>query len=403
MSDVTPRLRRPYRWAVLLAYLPVIGLSQLLWLNFADLQGFVQKQYGVSEFLASTLILVFPLLYVFLSVPAGNLIDRRGYRFAIGGGAVVMAISSLIRLGDVSFWALLAGQTGIALAQPYIVNGVSKLVMDWFDAEEGALATGLATMGMFIGMAAGMATSAALPKAIGLHATMGIFGLISVAAAILFLVVVRPNGAATAPGSAEPSGGLLQLLGNGQLRLLTILIFLGMGEFNGLATFLEQILGAHQVSPSDAGNVGAVLVGGGIVGAVVIPGLSGWLGRRKPFLLLAVGVALLTLYPLCEASDLKTLYVLSAVHGFFFLPAVALMLDLAAQIAGPALAGASASLLMLAGNAGGVVIILAGQALLDPDATARGVVILLIASLAIASALGLSLTETRPVPAVEPA
>jgi len=140
---------------VLAAYTFVLGVSQMLWLNFAPLIGLVKARYGVSEELASALIFVFPLLFVVLSVPAGALIDRRGYRFAVGAGAVLMAASSLVRIADTSFWCLLAGQIGVAIAQPFVSNGISKIVADWFSEEHGAVATGLGTMGMFIGMALG--------------------------------------------------------------------------------------------------------------------------------------------------------------------------------------------------------------------------------------------------------
>ena len=52
-----------YRWVVLTVFTLVAGLSQLLWLNFAPLLLMIQKQYNVSEFMASLLLLVFPLIY----------------------------------------------------------------------------------------------------------------------------------------------------------------------------------------------------------------------------------------------------------------------------------------------------------------------------------------------------
>ncbi|HWE27982.1 MAG TPA: hypothetical protein VHB97_08280, partial [Polyangia bacterium] len=66
-----PALHRPRRWAVLAAYTLVVGVSQLLWLNFAPLLTMVQTRYGVSELSASLLVLVFPLLYVVFSLSAG--------------------------------------------------------------------------------------------------------------------------------------------------------------------------------------------------------------------------------------------------------------------------------------------------------------------------------------------
>src|SRR4029078_2224349 len=121
----------------------IAGLSQLLWLNFAPILSFVQRQYAVSETSASLLLMIFPLTYVLLSVHAGTLIDSKGYKYAIGLGALLMAAFSCLRIYTGSFWVLLAAQTGISLGQPYIVNSVTKLVMDWFPAEQAVLATGL--------------------------------------------------------------------------------------------------------------------------------------------------------------------------------------------------------------------------------------------------------------------
>ena len=42
--------------------------------------------------LPSLLLLVFPLTYVLLSAHSGALIDRKGYRYSIGLGAILMAV-----------------------------------------------------------------------------------------------------------------------------------------------------------------------------------------------------------------------------------------------------------------------------------------------------------------------
>ncbi len=83
------------------------GTTQMLWLNFAPLLTLVQQRYHVSEFMAGNLVLVFPLVYVFLSVPAGALIDARGYRYAVGGGAVATAAFAGLRIFDSSFAVLM--------------------------------------------------------------------------------------------------------------------------------------------------------------------------------------------------------------------------------------------------------------------------------------------------------
>src|SRR3954466_13546125 len=143
----------PRRWLVLGCYALVVGMSQLLWLNFAPLLSMIQARYGVSELEAASLLLVFPLLYVVFSLPAGTLTDARGYRFTAGIGAAAMVAFASLRIFDSSFWVLFSAEVGLAVAQPFVLNPISKIVADWFSEEQGAIATGLGTMGMFLGMA----------------------------------------------------------------------------------------------------------------------------------------------------------------------------------------------------------------------------------------------------------
>lgn len=396
VSAPTPEFRRPYRWVVLAAYTLVAGASQMLWLNFAPLLSQIQQRFGVSELVASTLVLVFPLLYVVLSLPAGAMIDRRGYRFTVGLGAVVMAAFACLRIYDVSFWVLLAGQIGIAVAQPFVLNGVSKLVSDWFSAEQGAIATGLATMGMFIGMAAGMAASPALVEALGLRWTMVVFAAITVVLGLAFLLLCRENAAAKDPQQAEErtGGGFRTLVRDRNLLKLFALSFVGLGFFNGLTTWLELILAPNGINAVDAGLVGGLLVIGGIFGAVVIPALSDTFRRRKPFVTLCAAVALGLVYPLCTGSNYTLLLVLGGALGFFFLPAYALLLEMSAEQAGPRLAGSATGILMLTGNAGGVIVIIAMQVVKGDAPTWHGAVLLMVGLLVLTLLLSVLLKET---------
>jgi len=396
----TPRASRG-GVASLLAFTAVAGVSQMLWLNFAPLLALVQQRYGVSELAASTLVLVFPLLYVVLSLPAGARVDRLGYRRVVLEGAALQALCACARVFDERFALLLAAQLGIAVAQPFLMNAVSKLVSDWFDEAHGGLATGVATIGMFLGMALALAATPALVEASSLRTAMIVFAAIAVAACLGFAAFGRERGAAAA-AEALPGGlGLRAILGR-DLVLVLAMAFLGLGYFNGLTTWLELVVAENGIDAVRAGMLGGVLIVGGIAGAAVIPALSDRLRRRRPFVIACSLGALATTWPLCTGRDYPMLLVLAGLLGFSFLPAYALLLEMCVELSGRRSAGLATAALMLLGNAGGVVVIVAMQLVKGDGGSFRPAVALLLALLAAAIVLALCVRETfhRREPAV---
>ena len=99
------------------------------------------------------------------------------------------------------------------------------------------------------------------------------------------------------------------------------------------------------------------------------------------------------------------LLALGALHGFFFMPAFALMLEMCTQLAGAARAGAATGLLMLAGNAGGVVVIVAMPLVKGEGTDYFPAVVLMMALMAVALGLGMLAPETfrQQEPAPRPA
>lgn len=351
-------IKNPRRWIVLMAYFGVAAMCQMLWLNLAPLISFIQLKYNVSENMASSLLLSFPLLYVILSIHSGTMIDRKGYRYVIILGSVISAVFACVRCFDSSFYILVIGQTGIAVGQPYIINGISKLVSDWFDKEETAMATGIGTAGMLIGMALGMGLTPALNESLGFSKNMMVFAVISILLTLIFILFGKENNLIKTKASASSAmSEIRSLLKSRNLVFLFIICFFALGVFNGLTTWLEPILKPNGINAEDAGLVGAFLIVGGIVGSVIIPTVSDKLKVRKPFLALCCLAALIIVYPLCKMNSVATLYILGGLMGFFFLPGYALLLSMCEEIAGSEKAGAATGMLMMAGNAGAVVVI----------------------------------------------
>lgn len=343
-------------------------MTHMLWLNLAPLATLIQERFQVGEWAVSALLLVFPLLFILLSMHSGALIDRKGARYSILMGGAITVAAAPLRALDGHFEALLLGQLGIAVGQPYIVNAVSSLVAGWFPPAERPAATGIGTAGVLVGMAVGLGATPLVNEALGLAWTMAVFSLVALVLFLLFWAAtrgVRPPGLAATQGAAPVR--LRALLGNRALVQTAVMWFFAFGAFNGLTTWLEPILGQHGVTPVAAGLVGASIIVGGIGGSLVVPALAQRLGGRRAFLGLGCLSALLLLWPLCSARMPGLLPALAGLLGFLFLPGYPLVLGLSEELVEAPAAGSAVSLLMLVGNAGAVAAILAMPALATPE------------------------------------
>lgn len=386
------------RWLYLILFSLVALVSQMLWLNFAALVNFLKAKYNVEEDIVMLLILSFPLFYVLLSVNAGALIDKKGYKKIITFGVILMSIGSIVRIFDSSFWVLLAGQCLIAIAQPYIINGISKLVADWFAEKDAGGAVGMGTAFMFIGMALGIALTPGLvgDDGAGFHSMLIIMAVITVVCSALFILIVKPNPSNVA-SNVVSTGGLKDygaLLKNKNIILLNVISFISLGFFNGITGCLEQIQATYGINAEDSGMVGGMLIIGGIIGAAIIPMVSDKIKNRKIILILAAVGATLLAYPVMTRTNLTLLYILAAGLGFVFLPGYAILLTSSEEEAGKSKAGASTGLIMLFGNLGGLVVIPVMTILSGDGSSWVNAIYFCVAILAVASLLAFFMKDT---------
>lgn len=275
-----------------------------------------------------------------------------------------MSVFACLRVIDSSFSILLIGQIGIAIGQPYILNAISRLVVDWFPKNQQATATGIGTVGMFIGMAFALALTPYFVVQFGFQQTLLIMAILTVISTLIFFCIGFPNPTTIQEIDMSPSFHFrdqFPLFKNKQFILLNVISFLGLGVFNGLTSWIEQILRPYGVSSKQAGLVGGSFIIGGIIGSIMIPILSDLVGKRKPFILLTVIFPLLLTYPLCTNGHFTLLLILGSLLGFFFLPAFALLLSVTEEFVGEKQSGAATSLLLMAGNLGAVIVIAAMQ------------------------------------------
>jgi MFS family permease len=122
-----------YRWVVLAIYMYISALTQLYWLNFAAIETYVEDLLKIPASDVMWFTLVFPLVQVILTIPAGIIIDKVGFKWGVGIGALFTGVFAMLRVIDpASFVLLVAAQVGISIGQPFVLNGITKLATVWF-------------------------------------------------------------------------------------------------------------------------------------------------------------------------------------------------------------------------------------------------------------------------------
>jgi MFS family permease len=353
-----------YRWVVLAVYMYIAALTQLYWLNFAAIETFVEQRFSIPASSVMWFTLVFPLVQVVLSMPAGMVIDRKGFKYGVGIGALFTGVFAMLRLMNTdSFSVLLISQIGIAVGQPFVLNGVTKLVVTWFPQKEEATAVGLGSLALLVGMMVGLGATPALVQFLGFETMLLIYGVLGILGILLFFSLVKPQPA-TPPREIEAQQEITgwqdikHILKMRDFVILGFIALIGIGVFNGLATWLEKILNElHQIPMTDAGIIAAILILSGIIGCVVIPMISDKIMRRKPFLLLASVVGTVSIIALMVAKGYAANMVNGIFLGFFLISALPIMLTMSAEITGARFAGISVGYLQLLGNAAAVAIV----------------------------------------------
>ncbi len=352
-----------YRWVVLLVFMAVAILNQLMWITFASITSSAADYYSVSDLSIGFLSMIFMIVYLVVSFPASWVIDTWGFRVAVGIGAALTAVFGLFRgIFAEDYTLVLIAQIGIAVGQPFILNSVTKVAARWFPIGERATASGLATLAIYIGILTGLALTPFLAQKYGMNGMLLLYGGVSVAAAAVFILFARehPPTPPCSTGQEERAlvfDGLKQAVRNRDFVLLMVIFFVGLGVFNGVTTWIEDIVRPRHFSSTQAGIIGGLMILGGVIGAVVLPPLSDRFRKRVPFICIALAGAIPGLAGVMFAESYWLLLASAFGMGFFLLSAGPIGFQYGAEATYPAPEGMSNGMCVLMGQISGILFI----------------------------------------------
>ncbi len=346
-----------YRWMVLAVFMFVNLTIQMLWIAYAPITGLAAKFYGVSDLQIGMLSMLFMIAFVPLSLPVSWLIDTYGFKLSVSIGAVLMGIFGLVRgMAGENYCLVFASTIGLAVAQPFLLNAWTTVPAKWFSIKERATAVGLVTLANLVGTGISMVLSPILVEGgMPIPQVQIIYGGIAAAAALLFVLLARETPPTPPCAEGEEVRALML---DGLKHALTVkpfwfflaISFVGLGIFNGITTWVENIIRPRGFSPTDAGTLGALMLVGGVLGSVIIPIFSDRQRKRQPYLLLGILLAIPGLFGLIYARSAWLLFASAFEMGFFLVSVNPIGMQYAAEITQPTPEGTSNGLVQLFGQ-----------------------------------------------------
>lgn len=358
-----------YRWVILIATIPIIISTEMMWLTFSPVASIVAEHYGVSGFAVDMLATSYMLMFIVFCFPASYVIDRFGFRKALVAGALLTGIFGFTRAAFAgSFAAVTVSQFLVAAGQPFLLNITTKAAANWFPFEERATAAGLLTMAQYAGFAIPMVISPILIETMGVQKMLFVFAVIGVISMLAVLILIREAPPVPPPGPAyeredfsrRAIGGLLR---NREYVLALAAAFIAIGVFNTILTLIETILTGRGITSAQAGIIGAVFVVAGVIGAIILPIISDRAGVRIRFLMGAV-VLLVPLYlGLTFLGSFPLLVAIAGIAGFSIMGVAPILFEHGTEVGYPAQEGTSMGMILLSGQISGALFVLLFEAI----------------------------------------
>ncbi len=375
---------------------------QMLWIAYAPITGPAASFYGVTDLQIGLLAMTFMIAFIPLSIPVSWVIDTYGFRLAVSIGAVLMGVFGVVRgLAGANYTLVLLSTIGIAIAQPFLLNAWTKVPANWFSIERARHGRRAGDAGQPGRHRAGHGADADPDRE---HAHPNRPTDLRRGGRLFRRVVPGPGpretGHAALPARQEVRAlmldGLKHALTVKDFWLYLLVSFIGMGIFNGVTTWVENIIRPRGFTPTDAGTLGALMLVGGMLGAVVIPPFSDKQHKRQRYLLLGFGLAIPGLVGLTFATAPWLLFVSAFRLGFFLVSASPIGMQYAAEITQPTPEGTSNGLIQLFGQAS-VVFVYIMEAMKSADGAFTPALLLAVGLMGVSILLITQLHDPKPV------
>lgn len=297
------KLRSSNRWYVLAVLTIVYALNHVDRQIMVILQEPIKQEFGISDTQLGLLTgILFAAFYATLGIPFAAWADRGNRRNIITLAVTIWSGMTALSGFAGNFWHLALARMGVGIGEAGGTPPATAMIADIFPPKRRALALGIYTTGISLGILIGFILGGFIAARYGWRVGFFVAGAPGLLiAAILFLTVKEPErGASENRTAAEDTPSLRETLKffKSQRAMVSLLlggVFVCISANAFLAGIPLYLIRVHDVPLSELGVALGLLMGGlGGVGAITVGAICDKLSEKdlrwRPWTILITGL-----------------------------------------------------------------------------------------------------------------
>ncbi|KAJ6029443.1 hypothetical protein N7499_000592 [Penicillium canescens] len=335
------------------------GLAQLVllnivvswdWLTFSSISTTAAEYFDVSESAINWMSTAFLFAFCVVSPLVIWILNKGGPKPAIVTTAALLLVGNWLRYAGTKanggiFGLAMFGQILIGFAQPFCLCAPTRYSELWFSDRGRTSATAVASLANPLGAAIGQLVDsiwATKPSDIP-DMVLYISIISSIAAIPSFFLPAKPPTPASASSSNTPQIPLLtatkQLIRTWEFWQILLPFSIYVGFFNSISSLLNQILGPHGFSETEAGVAGAILIVVGLITAAIFSPLTDrykhYLGSIRVLVPIVAATYIGLIFAPGSSAGIGPSYVVMALLGASSFTLLPIVLEFLAEITYP--------------------------------------------------------------------
>lgn len=285
------------RWIILVGVWLIYAAFGTTSASLAPVLPEVRAELGLSNTALGAILGAWPLVYIFVAIPAGGFLDWAGPRISLFLAALFIALSAALRGYAQSPEMMLLAVGIFGIGGPLISVGAPKIIAGLFDGKSRGLAIGIYFTGPALGAVASLTLTNdwLIPTVGDWRGVMQLHAGFALLAGCLWIALSAGSHLSHTSSAREPfrMSSVRSLITQKEIQILLIMALSVFFINHALNNWLAAILRDKGMEPATAGYWAAIPMMIGLVAGLVIPRLA-TPDRRLPILITLYCAAMFT-------------------------------------------------------------------------------------------------------------